>query len=104
MDKVDITDVPIGQTVVYADTPYIKGTFKRTSHYKGHAELSDPASGKVVMKLTVDMTTGRQVPTWFDWDFWTVKVDGKPVARGEGSANGETSWEPQTRTINIRTR
>lgn len=100
----DITDVPIGRTVVYADTPYIKGTFKRTGRAKGRAELSDPASGKVVMKLTINMTTGAQIPTWWDWDFWTVKVDGKPIQRGSGSARGDISWDPQTRTINIRTR
>lgn len=56
------------------------------------------------MKITVDMNTGAQVPTWFDWDFWTVKVDGKTIERSEDSARGETTWDPKTRTINIKTR
>lgn len=101
---VDVTDTPIGSTVVVADTPYIKSAFTRVSQAEGLIELRDPSTGKLVMKVKVDMNSGVQHPTWFDWDFWTVKIDGKTIGRGAGSAYGDTRWDPKSRTISITTK
>ena len=100
----DISKVPVGSSVVVADNAYIKSTFRRVSQGEGLLELSDPASGKVVLRSKINMNTGGQSDTWFDAGFWNVLVDGKPIQSGAGAAQGAISWEPQTRTINITTR
>lgn len=96
----DITDTPIGQTIVAVDTFYIKTMFTRISQSQGRAELQDPTTGRVVMKINVDMSTGVQTPTWFDPSFWTVLVDGK-VHHGPGANMKTAHWNPETRTINM---
>lgn len=101
---IDVNSVAIGQSVVVADTDYIKSVFERVSHAEGRIEQTDPSSGKVVLKASVNMFTGTQQPTWFDWDFWTVQLNGKPVTRSLGQTLGDVRWSPQQRTIDITTK
>ena len=98
---IDVNNVTIGQSIVVADTDYIKSIFKRISHAEGRIEQTDPSSGKVVLKASVNMLTGMQQPTWFDWDFWTVRLNGKPVTRSAGQTLDDIRWNPQQRTIDI---
>jgi hypothetical protein len=101
--SIDVTNTPIGGTVVVANTHYIKSIFTRASQSEGLIELRDPSTGKLVMKVSIDMNTGVQRPTWFDWDFWTVKINGKQIAREAGAAQGSMRWNPESRTIDIQT-
>lgn len=99
----DVANVPIGKSVIVADTDYIKSKFTRKSRGEGRIELTDPSTGNLVMRVRVNMNTGVQIPMWFDPAWWTILVDGKPH-HGAGAANGSMEWTPQNRTINITTR
>jgi len=102
--SIDITSTPVGKKVVVADTDYIKSVFTRLSQSEGQVEQTDPATGKVVLKAAVNMNTGVQQPTWFDWDFWTVRLNGRQITQSEGQAFGDLRWNPETRTIDMRTK
>lgn len=97
----DISNVPVGQTAVVADNSDIKSTFTRVSQAKGLLQLYDPLTGKLVLKIDLDMNTGGQDNAWFDTSFWAVYVDGRLVPPG-ASGNGRTlRWDVKTKTINI---
>jgi hypothetical protein len=100
----DASKVPIGQKVIVTDTDYIKGTFARISEGKGVFEQFNPATGKLVLKVRIDMNSGASDTTYVDRDFWTITVDDKPIDSGAGIARGAMSFDAKARTINIKTK
>ncbi|HEX8747364.1 MAG TPA: hypothetical protein VF717_09195 [Pyrinomonadaceae bacterium] len=104
MGDIDVTNTPVGKSVVVADTSYIKSVFSRVSEAEGVLELYDPSTGKAVLRSNVSMSTGGYHSTWFDRDFWNVYVDGKPLNPGAGSTQGDISWDPKSKIINITTK
>ena len=103
MDTHDLKKVPIGQTVTVVDTQSIRSTFHRDNENGGTFQQFDPLTGKAVWRSYVDLNGGKQSQTWFDAAFWRVLVDGKP-AGAAGTAQGDVSFDANTRTVNITTR
>jgi hypothetical protein len=101
MDR-DAGSIPIGQTVVVADTPYIRVTFTRVSDQEGAVQYTNPVNGLAVLKMRVGVYDGSSDIQYVDQNFWAVSVNGRPIAAGE-TAHGKVNVNAQARTINVTT-
>lgn len=100
----DAANLPIGQSVVFTDTDYIKVVLTRVNHEKIISEHIDPKSGKTVLRARLGVYDGSSEIEQVDRDFWTITVDGKPIGPGAGSAQGQIQFDPRTRQLDIRTK
>jgi len=96
----DANQIPIGQKVVVADTSYIKSTFTRVNEQDGLVEYFHPTNGTVVLKAKVGIYSGDTDIQYVDQDFWTVRVNGRPIAPGE-QARGNMKINAEARTIDV---
>ena len=95
--------VPIGQTVLLGETEHITTRFTRVSERKGCVEYFEPVNGCTVLRIEVDVY-GESICDfqYIDRAYWTMTVNGRPMAPGEG-AEGTINVDPETRTIEIIT-
>jgi hypothetical protein len=99
----DASQIPLGQKVVVADTPYIKSIFTRISEQDGFIEYFHPTNGTVVLKAKLGIHSGDSDIQYMDQDFWAVRVNGRPIAPGE-QASGSMQINAEARTINVTTK
>lgn len=98
----DASQIPVGQKVVVANTSYIKSTFTRVSEQEGVVEYFHPTNGTMVFKVKVGVYSGNSDIQYVDQEFWTVMVNGRPIAPGE-LATGNVKINAEARTINVTT-
>ena len=100
---IDPKAVPIGQTVLLGETDFITTRFTRVSERKGFVEYFEPVDGCTVLKIEVDVY-GESICDfqYIDRDYWTLMVDGRPMARSEEAA-GTINVDAETRMIEIIT-
>jgi hypothetical protein len=97
--------VPVGSKAVSTDTRYVKTTFTRVSEQVGVAEWFHPTSGKLVLKIQIDIFSGNATTQYLDQGFWTLTVNGQPIPLGTaGQASGAMSINAPSRTINFSAR
>ena len=101
MDR-DASTIPLGQTLVVADTPHIRVTITRVSDHEGIVQYSNPMNSIAVLRIRVGVYDGSSEIQYIDQTFWTVTVNGRPIAPGE-TVNGRIDITAQARTINITT-
>lgn len=100
----DASSVPVGQTVTVTNNSEIRATFTRTGYNEGIIQQYDPASGRLVLKLQVEVFSGSQSLEFADTTFWTITLNGQPVAGLPDVAGARMQVDPQTRSITITTR
>ena len=100
----DLSTVPIGQTVTVTNNTYIRITFTRASQSEGIVEEFDPASGRLVLKGRLQVFSGSIVHEFIDTTFWSITLNGKLVAGVPTVSNAQLEADPQTRIIKITTR
>jgi hypothetical protein len=98
----DISTIPIGQTVTAANTASVRTTIQQISEQHCLVEYFNPANGAMVLKAKVAVYSGATEIQYQDQSFWTVTVNGRPIGSGE-QVHGAASINAETRTINIRT-
>jgi hypothetical protein len=100
----EASSVPIGQTITVVNNTYIRTTFTRTGHNEGIIEQFDPMSGRLVLKAQVEVFSGSQFFEFIDTTFWSITLNGQPVAGMPDVANARVLTNPETRTVDITTR
>lgn len=74
------SSIPIGQTVTTDDNSNIKTTLTRISNDEGIMRHIDPATGRTVLEAKVSIHGESSELIGLDPRFWTITVDGKPLA------------------------
>lgn len=100
----ELSSVPVGQKATVTDTSYIKVTFKRTSESGGIIEQFDPSTGKLVLRATYPINGSKIDILYVEPSFWTFKADGVIVRPPLSFSYLQVEINPQSRTINFRTK
>ena len=100
----ELSSVPVGQKAIITDSSYIKVTFERTSESGGIIEQFDPSTGKLVLRTTFPINGSRIDILYADPGFWTFKADGAPVSLPLSMQYLQVDIDPQSRTINFKTK